>query len=108
MRRARSGELMPTIPSLSLRNGEPAPLCEVPLLTLPEFRDAVLGGIQDGGRMAALFGEPLETDCVRLIAVLAHGTEGTLSVFSVVVGDAYPALTPDCPQAHWFEREVAE
>ena len=104
MRRARSGELMPTIPSLSLRNGEPAPLREVPLLTLPEFRDAVLGGIRDGGRMAALFGEPLETDCVRLIAVLAHGTEGTLSVFSVVVGDAYPALTPDCPQAHWFER----
>ncbi len=22
--------------------------------------------------------------------------------------DAYPALTPDCPQAHWFEREIAE
>ena len=20
----------------------------------------------------------------------------------------YPALTPDCPQAHWFEREIAE
>src|SRR5712691_9093636 len=108
MQRAPWGDLMPTIPSLSLRNGEPAPLREVPLLTLLEFRDAVLGGIQDGGRMAALFGEPLETDGVRLIAVLAHGTEGTLSVVSVVVGDAYPALTPDCPQAHWFEREVAE
>jgi Ni,Fe-hydrogenase III large subunit len=23
-------------------------------------------------------------------------------------GDAYPALTPECPQAHWFEREIAE
>ena len=22
--------------------------------------------------------------------------------------DSYPALTPDCPQAHWFEREIAE
>src|SRR5436189_313690 len=108
MRRARSGELVPTIPSLSIRNGEPAPLREVPVLTLPAFRDAVLGGIQDGGRIAALFGQPLETDGVRLIAVLAHGKEGTLSVFSAVVGDAYPALTPDCPQAHWFEREVAE
>jgi Ni,Fe-hydrogenase III large subunit len=108
MRRARSGELVPTIPSLSIRNGEPAPLREVPVLTLPAFRDAVLGGIQDGGRIAALFGQPLETDGARLIAVLAHGKEGTLSVFSAVVGDAYPALTPDCPQAHWFEREVAE
>ena len=73
MRRARSGELVPTIPSLSIRNGEPAPLRAVPVLTLPAFRDAVLGGIQDGGRIAALFGQPWETDCVRLIAVLAHG-----------------------------------
>src|SRR5207245_9693113 len=108
MRRARSGELVPTIPSLSIRNGEPAPLREVPVLTLPAFRDAVLGGIQDGGRIAALFGQPLETDGARLSAVLAHGKEGTLSVFSAVVGDAYAALTPDCPQAHWFEREIAE
>src|SRR5436309_1984226 len=108
MRRARSGELVPTIPSLSIRNGEPAPLREVPVLTLPAFRDAVLGGIQDGRRIAALFGQPLETDGARLIAVLAHGKEGTVSVCSAVVGDAYPALTPDCPQAHWFEREVAE
>ncbi len=27
---------------------------------------------------------------------------------STDVGDRYPALTPDCPQAHWFEREIAE
>src|SRR6266852_4916192 len=107
MRPARWGELMPRIASLSIRNGEPAPLREVPVLTLRDFRDAVLGRVQDGARIASLFGQPLETDYVRLIAVLAHATEGTLSVFSVVVGDAYPALTPDCPQAHWFEREVA-
>ncbi len=23
-------------------------------------------------------------------------------------GDSYEALTPECPQAHWFEREIAE
>ena len=45
---------------------------------------------------------------MRLIAVLAKGDTGTLGVTSAVVSDAYPALTPDCPQAHWFEREIAE
>jgi Ni,Fe-hydrogenase III large subunit len=99
---------MSTVPSLSIRNGEPARLRDIPVLTVNDFRDDILSRVQDGARIAALFGEPLEADNVRLIAVLAHGTEGTLSISSVLVGDAYPALTPDCPQAHWFEREVAE
>jgi Ni,Fe-hydrogenase III large subunit len=29
-------------------------------------------------------------------------------VATTEVGDRYPALTPECPQAHWFEREIAE
>ena len=24
------------------------------------------------------------------------------------MADSYPSLTPECPQAHWFEREIAE
>ena len=27
---------------------------------------------------------------------------------SSIIGDAYPSLTPDCPQAERFEREIAE
>ena len=42
------------------------------------------------------------------MAVLADGHTGSLAVSATVVGDAYPALTPECPQAHWFEREIAE
>ena len=93
---------------LSLRNAEVAHLRDVPVLTAGDFRNAVLAGVRDGARIAALFGHPLEGDDVHLIAVLAHGNEGILSVCSMLVGEAYPALTPDCPQAHWFEREVAE
>ena len=44
----------------------------------------------------------------RLLMVLAHAETGTLSVASTDVGEEYPSLTPDCPQAHWFEREIAE
>ncbi|MCX7046067.1 MAG: NADH-quinone oxidoreductase subunit C [Candidatus Sumerlaeota bacterium] len=70
--------------------------------------------------MAALFGAPvsrLETEDdaalpdspIRLFAVLAQSGGGALEALSAnIAGDAYPALTLDCPQAHWFEREIAE
>lgn len=94
--------------SFSLRPNEPVRLQEVPLITPGEFRDVVLTGVAEGGRLAALFGRPLDRDAVQLIAVLAYGHTGGLAVASTRVNDAYPALTPDCPQAHWFEREIAE
>jgi Ni,Fe-hydrogenase III large subunit len=46
---------------------------------------------------------------VRLYAVLAHDMQGRIHVLATdVAAAAYPALTPDCPEAHWFEREIAE
>jgi Ni,Fe-hydrogenase III large subunit len=43
-----------------------------------------------------------------LLAVLADDETGTLDACGTVVGESYPALTPDCPEAHLFEREIAE
>ncbi len=40
--------------------------------------------------------------------MLAHDREGILGVISTNIQDSYPALTPECPQAHWFEREIFE
>ena len=96
------------IPSLEIPNGEAARLAEVPALTIADFREGVLSHIATGARLAALFGQRLESDEVRLIAVLAHGGEGRVAVSSTVVAEAYPALTPAVAQAHGFEREVAE
>lgn len=94
--------------SFSLRPNEPIHLQKVPLVTPGEFRDAVLTGVATGGHLAALFGRPFDRNAIQLIAVLAYGNTGDLSVSSTRVTDVYPALTPDCPQAHWFEREIAE
>jgi Ni,Fe-hydrogenase III large subunit len=93
--------------SLSIRNGVAIEVSDIPELALGEFRDAVIDGVADGGRIAAFFGRPVG-ERVGLVAVLAHHGTGTLSLCSADVGDSYPALTPDCPQAHWFERELAE
>jgi Ni,Fe-hydrogenase III large subunit len=57
----------------------------------------------------AFFGRPLAGATVRLRLVLADRDEpGTLTLAAADVRAEYPALTPDCAQAHWFEREIAE
>jgi Ni,Fe-hydrogenase III large subunit len=40
--------------------------------------------------------------------VLAADEEGLLEYAWTAVGDAYPSLTPRCPEVHLFEREIAE
>jgi Ni,Fe-hydrogenase III large subunit len=87
---------------------EPIPLALVPLLGIEEFRDEVLDQVGRGGRIAALFGHPQEDGRVRLYAVLAHDQAGALALFAADVSEGYASLTPDCAQAHWFERELAE
>jgi Ni,Fe-hydrogenase III large subunit len=72
-----------------------------------EFRSEVVRAVRAGQRLSALFGREIPRG-VNLVAVLTHDDSGWLSVVSTDVEDAYPALTPECMQAHWFEREIAE
>lgn len=44
----------------------------------------------------------------QIFAVIAHDTEGALVLLRMQVRGSYAALTPDCPQAHLFEREIHE
>lgn len=90
-----------------IRNAQAVAAADIPLLTIDEFRDAVLGEVARGGRIAAFFGQPARKGA-RLLAVLARDDAGALSLLSTEVESSYPSLTPDCPQAHWFEREIAE
>ncbi len=91
----------------TLYNAQSVPLRSIPVFPIHEFREQVIRDVAAGGRIASLFGVPCE-EGVRLYAVLAQDENGALSACAADVADAYPALTPDCPQAHWFERELAE
>jgi len=89
----------------SIRNGQALPLREVPDLPLPAFREAVIQGVREGQRLACLCAD-IER---RLFAVLADDAAGALRVGRTQLdGPRYPSLTPECPQAHLFERELAE
>jgi Ni,Fe-hydrogenase III large subunit len=93
---------------LLLRNGEAVALDRIPLVHPVEFREQTLQACESGARIAALFGQPVAGDRVRLFMALANDAEGQLALWSADVGEAYTALTPGCAQAHWFERELAE
>jgi Ni,Fe-hydrogenase III large subunit len=93
---------------LAVHNGQAIPSRDCPLLALEEFRAGVIDQVACGARLAMLCGMPGPGGRVRLFAALAWSGEGQLSIAAADVGDEYPALTPDCAQAHWFEREIAE
>ena len=89
----------------SILNGQALPLREVPELPLSSFREAILEGTRRGARLACL----CATSDLRLFAVLAEDAQNRLRVACTrLAGPRYPALTPECPQAHLFEREIAE
>jgi Ni,Fe-hydrogenase III large subunit len=92
-----------------LRNGQAIPRASLPELPFADFRRTVLDAVAAGQTVPALFGDTSEGGGVRLYAVLADRARASLRLGSTrLEGDAYPSLTPECPQVHLFEREVAE
>src|SRR5207248_2714479 len=89
-------------------NAIPLPIAAVPVVEVDAFRRDVLTAIVAGGRLLLLIGLPGDGRATRLLAAIADDARGAIAVCSTDVTDAYPALTPDCPSAHHFEREIAE
>ena len=90
---------------LSIRNGEAAPIMDVPVVSSPSFKSTLMEG---GGRITALFGHSYNPGTTRLTAVAAHTATGTLDLVSTDVSGSFPSLTPELPEVHLFEREIAE
>ncbi len=103
---------------LRLANGGTAAVATLPEVAFAEFRAHIVGAVAHGARLSALFGQPLDSAArgrgdaaaphLRLVAILAHDAAAALEVVTTRVGAHFPALTPDCPQAHLCEREIAE
>lgn len=89
-------------------NSVPVKWVDIPVLPIADFRAAILREASLGNRMAALFGIPSKEGDLRLLAVMANGGSSALSLYSTPVKDQYPSLTPECPQAQGFEREIFE
>ena len=94
---------------LARRNAQVARLSDVPLVDQPVFRESVLDAVLAAGcRIASLFARQAG-DSNELVAVVASDASSELGLIRTrVIGDAFESLTPECPQAHLFEREIAE
>lgn len=121
-----------SLPVLRIRNGRSAALADVPVVELDVFRTAIVDMVNGGGRVAAFFGMPGGLDgtraastegdaamrlagtagdrgaATRLMAAVAERETATIALLSTDVRGTYPAMTADCPQLHWYERELAE
>ncbi len=90
---------------------QPADMDSLPLLDAAELRRRVIRAVDGGWRMLAFFGLP-ETARpgapAGLCCVLAHDATRTLAALRTPPLEQFPSLTPDCPQAHYFEREMYE
>jgi len=93
---------------VTTRNGRSLDRASVPRLGIEELRRVVIDATSRGERVSALFGVPAEGGRVELVAVLADDAEATIRVGTALIDDSYPSMTPDCPQVHLFEREIAE
>ncbi|MDF1580251.1 MAG: hydrogenase [Desulfuromonadales bacterium] len=92
---------------ITFRPGTWIALADSPSLTLAHFRASLLAEIGNGARVASFFGQP-GGEALDLFAILANDVRGELGLLRTSIGKSYPALTPDCPQLHLFERELAE
>jgi Ni,Fe-hydrogenase III large subunit len=95
---------------LPIHNGQAIALDQVPICAFAVLRQDAIAAVDRGWRIAAFFGTgKTPGDAVELCLVLADDPNSHLHVArSIVEGDSFAALTPECPQAHWFEREIAE
>ncbi len=90
-------------------HSETADLAGIPELPVRKFRRGIVDGINSGGKLSSFFGFVGEDKKLRLMAVVSFAENSSIGLMTTEpVESSYPAVTPECPQAHWFEREIAE
>lgn len=94
--------------TLVIRNAEAGELDAIPLLDNAAFHQAVLSQVTLGKRLLLLTALPSASGETQLLAALADDANGEIHVNATPVHGSYSALTPDCPAAHYFERELHE
>lgn len=93
---------------LSIKNMSGFSLSEIPIFPVEEFQGILLKKRDDGFRLVALFALK-ETRPFSICAVIAEDKNGFLEVLAGnVEGGEYDSITPHYPEAHLFEREMAE
>lgn len=76
---------------------------------MPVFRDEIISAVRNYARIVSLSTINMpDHNKLYLLAILANKGAEKLSIACTSVTDKFPSITPDCEQAHLFEREIYE
>ncbi len=92
------------------QNHQPVKMGDVPCLETTDFRKLIVEAVKGEKRIASFFGYDVgKSDQIGFFVVLADDESGELLLSRTVLqGSCFDSITPDCPEAHLFEREIAE
>ncbi len=94
---------------LAFAHGDIIPRSALPRFEVETFRQILTANLQADRRLVALFAHPSGSAAqIELLAILAAEGHGLLYAGTTSVSKRYASLTSAAPQAHWFEREIAE
>ena len=93
---------------LRVFNGESVSMSRLPAMASGDFFKAVTGRVSNNQRISAFFGANGPDGETQVYAVLGDDRDGNLDILRTSLSGPYPSLTPDCPEAHMFERELYE
>ncbi|MGE4298024.1 MAG: hydrogenase [Desulfovibrionaceae bacterium] len=88
-------------------NGFLLAMDDLPLLDAATFRQALTGVLADNGRVASYFGHRTG-EGLEVYAILAYDWTGDMAALRCRMEESFISLTPEHPQLHLFERELAE
>lgn len=93
-----------------LTNGQALALDAVPTLTIDVLTRTIVDAVTAGWRVTAMFAATLEdAPDPQLFVILVDDEHSQLyAVRARIIDGQFPSLTPQCPQVHLFEREMAE
>ena len=80
---------------------------DIPVIDMDALCASVSERCRKGWRLLAFFGVP-DPKGTEVLCILADASARLLDAMRACPGRAYDALTPHCPQAHLFERELFE
>ena len=81
----------------SLSSGQAKDIRNAPVISMDAFQDAVIHAVEEGGRISALFAQPIHDRCMRLWAVLSQDNiSRILPLCADTEEDGFPSLTPLC------------
>lgn len=80
---------------------------DIPVLSMDDLCASAADRCRRGWRLLAFFGLSAPGG-IEVVCILADASARLLDAMRAPYADRYAALTPHCPQAHLFERELFE